>query len=189
LTIGPHPDAPDGIILSRFSRHPSGTAKRRPGKIRLHVPDGHALQDDFDVDDVCGTLHDRLKPTTDKLNQDRPLTKTDDHGWKKAQRATWQSEVKSQLEILSNKKQRTFVLCLSLSEYAEALSKYSAGPFSKQEENLSENSCHFPKDSTTTEEERVHQLDSQERETKPSSRIIKPYKAGYDYDSDPGPSR
>ena len=75
------------------------------------------------------------------------------------------------------------------SQYAEAYSRSSVGPFSMHEQDLLKRFGHFPKDPTATEEKGLRQLGSQERETKFPSRIIKPYKAGHDYDSDPGSSK
>jgi hypothetical protein len=186
VCIGPNPNAPDGIILARFRKRSSYGNETHTGRYRSQLKASHPLNDHCDTTKILGTLQDRLKPTIANLNKNRPLTGTGDSQQFNNDRATWESAVKSRIQQLSKDStdpKLTLVLCLCPSAYAEALSNYSVGPFSKQEHDLLRK-YGLSKNATRAEQIEVHDPSTQETDKSSPSRIINPYIPGHNYHSD-----
>jgi hypothetical protein len=185
MFVGPDPDDPDAIIWPRMSHDSSNGAQQLPGRYRSHKPAGHPLREHLNVAKLVDTLCERMKPTIVRLNSKRLRSKADGSDWRKEDRATWKSELQSQVGRLSEQENLTFVLCRSASEYAKALIEYSVAPFSTKEEGLLEKFDLSSKRVDTADDMGSHTTSSQKTDTRLPSRTVKAYKAGYDYDSDP----
>jgi hypothetical protein len=102
--------------------------------------------------------------------------------------ATWKSEVESQVYRLSRDSKDsklTLVLCLSPSAYGRALSKYSTGPFTKEEWDLVQKFSPSRKSVMSGPGNRLFGSNPQKPDTRPPSHTVKDYKPGHDYDSEP----
>jgi hypothetical protein len=180
--IGLDTDHPDAIIWPRISHDPSKGAEKLPGRYRSHKPSIHTLVEHLNADRLADTLHDQMVSTVVHLNSKRSQSKISSSVWRQEDRAAWKSEFQSQLGRVSKEGKLTFVLCRSPSEYAKALIRYSVGPFSTKEEDLIKKFIGVD----TADDFGLHAPSSQKTDRRPSRRTVKDYKAGHDYDSEPG---
>ena len=191
VIIGEHPDSPDMIIRPGFSRYPASpfhgglTGAFRPYKHR-----SHSLKCDMDDSEIRDELQAQLSSTTTAINWHRPPTGSDrTHQWVENSRAAWETEVTRQVDTLSQNSKRTLIICFSDAEYAGALFRYAAASLTEKEEDLLKKFHIFPKGPSTADGIDPHESTSQTTGKRPSSRIVDEYKAGHDYDSDPGSVR
>ena len=191
VIIGEHPDNPDMIIHPRFSRHPASLS---PGGLAGgFCPQrylSHPLKSDVDDKEIRDRLRRRVRPTITAINRSRPRTGSRrTQQWEENSRATWESQVTRKVNIFSQKSKRTLVMCLSEVGYAGALFQYAAASLTETERDLLKKFYIFPKGPSTADGIDSHESTSQTIGKRPSSRTVDEYKAGHEYDSDPGESR
>ena len=145
------------ILLARLHTCPPKSrakSRRRPAAYRAKIKGNPVLKTDVDVSEFCSLLYPRLKPLILEFNECRPQTNAGGPEWEEKSRATWQSVVERQVDMLSKattEQELTLVVCSSNRQYKDALTQFSVVP--------------------------------------PPSRTVNDYKAGHEYDSEPGESR